>query len=130
VIKNGEKSKRYTPIIFLLRKFQAIWKRSPGPPFAKLLRGDEDHPPYGDGKNSGLQSILEWTLDASGRPAMERYSRLIGQALLDLAEDPGRPGSQHAADALFIYHLSRTRGRNLHVHRPGISSCSERPGPT
>ena len=70
--------------------------------------------------DSDLQSILEWTLDAFGRPAMERYSQLIGQALLDLAEDPERPGSQHAADALFIYHLrhSRTRGRNPHLQRP------------
>ena len=70
--------------------------------------------------DSDLQSILEWTLDSFGGPAMERYSRLIGQALLDLAEDPERSGSQHAADSLFVYHLrhSRTRGRDLQVHRP------------
>ncbi|MCX6971276.1 MAG: type II toxin-antitoxin system RelE/ParE family toxin [Verrucomicrobia bacterium] len=67
-----------------------------------------------------LQSIMEWTLESFGRPAMERYSRLIGRALLDLADDPERPGSQHAVEALFIYHLrhSRTLGRNPHVHRP------------
>lgn len=70
--------------------------------------------------DSNLQSILEWTLDAFGRPAMDRYSQLIRQALLDLTKNPERPGSQHAADSLFIYHLrhSWTRGRNPHVHRP------------
>lgn len=70
--------------------------------------------------DSDLQSILEWTLESFGRPATERYSRRIGRALLDLADDPERPGSQHAVDALFIYHLrhSRIRGRNPHVHRP------------
>ncbi len=70
--------------------------------------------------DSDLQSILEWTLDAFGRPAMERYSRLICQALLDLAEDPDCPGAQQAADTLLIYHLrhSRTRSCTPHVHRP------------
>jgi plasmid stabilization system protein ParE len=70
--------------------------------------------------DSDLQSILEWTLVSFGGPAMERYSQLIGHALLDLAEDSDRPGSQHAADDLFIYHLrhSRTRGRGPQVHHP------------
>ncbi len=70
--------------------------------------------------DSDLQSILEWTLNMFGSRAVERYNHLIGQALLDLAEDPGRSGAQHAADALYIYHLrhSRTRGRNPHVHHP------------
>jgi len=70
--------------------------------------------------DSDLQSILAWTLDVFGSPAVERYSRLIGQALRDLAEDPERSGTQHAADALYIYHLrhSRIRVRGHHVHRP------------
>jgi hypothetical protein len=35
--------------IFPLRIFRVIWKKSPVPHFAKLLWGDEDHPPHGDG---------------------------------------------------------------------------------
>lgn len=70
--------------------------------------------------DSDLHSIFEWTLTVFGSPAVERYSRLIGQALRDLAEDPARSGTQHAADNLFIYHLrhSRTRGRIPRVHSP------------
>jgi len=67
-----------------------------------------------------LQSIFKWTLDTFGAPAMERYSRLIHQALLDLAVDPERPGSRNPTDDLFIYHLrhSRTSGRERQVHQP------------
>jgi toxin ParE1/3/4 len=70
--------------------------------------------------DSDLRSILDWTLDAFGSPAVERYSRLIGQALRDLAENPERSGTQHVDDALCIYHLrhSRTRVCGNHVHRP------------
>lgn len=70
--------------------------------------------------DSDLRSILEWTFVSFGRSAIERYIRLIHQALVDLAEDSDRPGSQHAADDIFIYHLrhSRMRGRVPHVHRP------------
>ncbi len=70
--------------------------------------------------DSDLKAILEWTLDVFGPPAVERYTRLIGQALLDLAQDPERPGTQHAADALYIYHLrhSRKRGHGPHVQNP------------
>jgi plasmid stabilization system protein ParE len=57
--------------------------------------------------DSDLQSILEWMLESFGRPAMARYSRLIGRALLDLADDPERPGSQHAVDALSSQHDRR-----------------------
>ncbi len=70
--------------------------------------------------DSDLQSIFEWTLNSFGRLALERYSKLIGQALIDLAKDPTRQGVRRATEALFIYHLrhSRTRGRTAHVHRP------------
>ena len=70
--------------------------------------------------DSDLQSILRWTLDAFGRPAMERYGQLIGQALRDLAKDSKCPGSRPATADLIIYHLrhSRTRGHTPHVHRP------------
>jgi len=70
--------------------------------------------------NSDLQSIFAWTLDTFGEPAMERYSQIIGQALRDLAEDPARPGTQHATDELFIYHLrhSRSPGQVPRVQHP------------
>jgi len=34
--------------------------------------------------DSDLQSILEWTLDMFGSPAVERYRRLVGRALRDV----------------------------------------------
>lgn len=70
--------------------------------------------------DSDLASIFDWTLASFGRPAMERYLRLIERALLDLAKDSDRLGSHQVTDGLFIYHLrhSRTRGRSKQVHRP------------
>lgn len=67
-----------------------------------------------------LQSIFSWTFDEFGKPAVERYGQLIGQALHDLAEDPKRLGTQMVTKDLMIYHLrhSRTQRGWQKVHRP------------
>ena len=68
-----------------------------------------------------IEAILAWTDGQFGDGIRVRYEELLVQAFLDLAEDPGRPGTiqrPELAKGAFAYHLrhsrdrvSRTRGR-------------------
>lgn len=68
-----------------------------------------------------IEAILAWTDEQFGDGIRVRYEELLVQALPDLAEDPGRPGTIQRPEltkGAFTYHLrhsrdrvSRTRGR-------------------
>ncbi|MEQ8786346.1 MAG: type II toxin-antitoxin system RelE/ParE family toxin [Pirellulaceae bacterium] len=61
-----------------------------------------------------VTSILEWTHEHFGEPARRRYEALLVQAIVDLAEDPQRPGStnrEELADGARSYHLFHSRRR-------------------
>jgi toxin ParE1/3/4 len=71
-----------------------------------------------------LVDVLQWSLDAFGTLAAQRYEQLLYRALADLAADPHRAGVKSREDlrsGLYSYHLyySRRRGRgNVLVSRP------------
>ena len=62
-----------------------------------------------------ISAILNWSRDAFGERAAIRYEALFTQALIDIANDPDRVGSQARPDILTsgarIYHLSFSRKR-------------------
>ncbi len=62
-----------------------------------------------------ISAILKWTWDVFGERATIRYEALVAQALIDLASDPDRIGSQARPDILVsgarIHHLSFSRSR-------------------
>lgn len=72
-----------------------------------------------------IETILEWTHQHFGENARIRYESLIGQAVIDVADDQQRAGSlerpEIAAGAL-TYHLRNSRDRvkraSGRVHRP------------
>jgi len=62
-----------------------------------------------------LARILDWTLESFGEEAEVRYEDLIGQAILDIADNPELPGSRARSDLfpgarLYPIALSRQRG--------------------
>jgi len=62
-----------------------------------------------------IESILAWTHHEFGAEARLRYEALVVQAILDVADDPERAGSQkrpEIAAAARTYHFSHSR---LHV---------------
>lgn len=69
-----------------------------------------------------LRAIFEWTVRHFGMDGLGRYRRLVGQALRDLAEDPGRIGVREVAGEFNIYHLRHSREQvpeiGQRVHRP------------
>ena len=61
-----------------------------------------------------IQSILAWTHERFGLQARLRYEALLVRAVLDVADDPGRTGSQtrpEIAPAARTYHLWHSRDR-------------------
>ena len=72
-----------------------------------------------------LSEIAVWSVDKFGQAAALRYSRLIAQALNDIAANPNRPGAQirPELDRAHTYHLrfSRKHARaasRIVVHDP------------
>ncbi len=58
--------------------------------------------------------IMDWSTEQFGAAAADRYESLIGQALIDLGEDPFRPGAKHRPEIptdIYIYHLVSSRER-------------------
>lgn len=63
---------------------------------------------------SDLGLILAWTHEHFGEQGRLRYEALIVRALLDIAEDPQRPGCQarpELATGALTYHLLHSRDR-------------------
>lgn len=56
--------------------------------------------------------IMDWSSAQFGAAAANRYEALIGQALIDMGEDPFRPGAQQRPElpkGLYTYHLTGSR---------------------
>lgn len=63
---------------------------------------------------SDIQAILAWTHQHFGNRGRLRYEALLVRAILDVADDPGRPGSHtrpEIAPAARTYHLWHSRDR-------------------
>jgi toxin ParE1/3/4 len=61
-----------------------------------------------------MAAILSWSEDHFGAAARRRYEALLEQAIVDVAGDPERAGSQHRpeiAEAARTYHLLQSRDR-------------------
>jgi toxin ParE1/3/4 len=61
-----------------------------------------------------IESILAWTHEQFGASGRLRYEALLVRAILDVADDAERPGSQHRpeiATAARTYHLCHSRNR-------------------
>ncbi|MGO8753580.1 MAG: type II toxin-antitoxin system RelE/ParE family toxin [Thermoguttaceae bacterium] len=61
-----------------------------------------------------MQSILEWTHERFGQQGRLRYEALLVRAIVDVADDPERAGSQtrpEIAPAARTYHLWYSRDR-------------------
>lgn len=62
-----------------------------------------------------LAEILAWSAAEFGAAAAQRYKALVAQALIDLREDPERPGARERVDllpsGLSTYHLALSRDR-------------------
>ncbi len=61
-----------------------------------------------------ILSILAWTHQQFGENARLRYEALLGQAILDVAEDPERIGvirREEIREGAFTYHLWHSRLR-------------------
>jgi toxin ParE1/3/4 len=61
-----------------------------------------------------IASILAWTDEHFGEQARLRYEALLVQAIVDVAEDPQRPGStsrDEISRAARTYHLWHSRNR-------------------
>jgi toxin ParE1/3/4 len=59
-----------------------------------------------------IQAILAWTYEAFGEGGRLHYETLLVRAILDVAENPERPGSQtrsETAPAVRTYHLCYSR---------------------
>jgi toxin ParE1/3/4 len=58
--------------------------------------------------------IMDWSAEQFGAAAADRYEMLIGQALIDVGEDPFRPSSRQRPelpDGVYTYHLAGSRDR-------------------
>jgi toxin ParE1/3/4 len=61
-----------------------------------------------------IEAILAWTHRELGESMRLRYEELLIQAMLDLADDPGRVGSTARPELMpgvFTYHLHYSRNR-------------------
>jgi toxin ParE1/3/4 len=61
-----------------------------------------------------VESILIWTHERFGEVAMDRYGKLLAQAILDVAADANRPGATlrpEIASSIGTYHLYHSRNR-------------------
>lgn len=61
-----------------------------------------------------IEAILAWTHTEFGVEILRRYEELLVQAMLDLADDPGRAGTlqrPELAKGAFTYHLRHSRDR-------------------
>ncbi|SRR5260370_39279739 len=62
-----------------------------------------------------VTEILIWSAAEFGDAAARRYEALIVQALIDIGEDPQRPGAKERPDLLIdgarTYHLALSRSR-------------------
>jgi toxin ParE1/3/4 len=61
-----------------------------------------------------IVSILAWTDEHFGEPARLRYEALIEQAIVDIADDPDRPGATDRPEInsrARTYHLAHSRRR-------------------
>ena len=61
-----------------------------------------------------LEAILRWSHEHFGEEARLRYEALLVRAILDIAEDANRAGSQQRpelADAARTYHIRNSRDR-------------------
>jgi toxin ParE1/3/4 len=61
-----------------------------------------------------IESILAWTHQRFGASGRLRYEALVVQAIVDVADDPERPGSRsrpEIAAAVRTYHLCHSRNR-------------------
>ena len=62
-----------------------------------------------------IAAIDRYTVRTFGEPAADRYAMLIRRALLDIQDDPNRPGVKGRPEALNpdvrLYHLSSSRER-------------------
>ncbi len=68
-----------------------------------------------------ILSILAWTHQQFGENARLRYEALLGQAILDVAEDPERIGvtrREEIREGAFTYHLWHSRLPCRHVGGP------------
>ena len=58
--------------------------------------------------------IMDWSAEHFGANAANRYEALIGQALIDLGNDPFRRGAKQRPELpeeVFVYHLGGSRDR-------------------
>ncbi|MGC9199071.1 MAG: type II toxin-antitoxin system RelE/ParE family toxin [Acidobacteriaceae bacterium] len=58
--------------------------------------------------------ILDWSAEHFGADAANRYEALIGEALIDLGDDPFRSGAKQHPELpqeMFLYPLAGSRGR-------------------
>jgi toxin ParE1/3/4 len=68
--------------------------------------------------------IMDWSTAEFGILASDRYEMLIGQTLIDIGEDPFRPGARQRPElphGLYVYHLANSRdriARDLRVKAP------------
>ena len=72
-----------------------------------------------------IEAILRWTQHEFGAKARRRYKALLIRAIMDLAEDPHRPGSHdrpEIAEAARTYHVRHSRDR---VGDESWTSCSD-----
>ncbi|MGI4757900.1 MAG: type II toxin-antitoxin system RelE/ParE family toxin [Janthinobacterium lividum] len=56
--------------------------------------------------------IMDWSAEHFSADAADRYEALIEQALIDLGDDPFRPGAKQRPELpqeMFIYHLAGSR---------------------
>lgn len=61
-----------------------------------------------------IEAILAWTHGRFGEQVRLRYEELLVQAILDVADDPLRPGSVERPDlarGAYTYHLRYSRAR-------------------
>ena len=69
---------------------------------------------YLPGFRRDIQEIVAWSEDQFGAFAADRYGLLIRQALLDVLEEPTRPGAKARHDLAphtYVYHLMFSRER-------------------
>ena len=58
--------------------------------------------------------IMNWSAAQFGDTAADRYEALIGQALIDLGDDPFNPGAKQRPELpgdMYVYHLASSRER-------------------
>ena len=64
--------------------------------------------------DSDFIEIMDWSADQFGPSAAGRYEALIGQALIDLSDDPFRVGARQQpelSEELYVYHLASSHDR-------------------